>query len=196
MHSGFFYPWQFVTAFKKFDTKADWFANPALVDLKIRKRSMPTVDHGSPFFYFDGPTMQTFYFPSKQIAVIYCRDNPNSRHCKEGHGFDPERHNLPLSTLEARQSSIGEQVGRGVFAKVDIPRESYVGLEKLIPFVSGDPHTYDIILKLYNITEYYWGSTLDTYIHGYGEISSYSVCSSCSIFVEQIIIIFSLYLLH
>jgi len=189
LHSGFFYPWQFVTAFKSNETKADWFANPSLVDLKIRKRSIPTIDEGSPFKYFDGPTMQTFYFPSKQIAVIYCRDNPNSKDCKEGHGFDPERLNLPLSTLEVRQSSIGEQVGRGIFARVDIPRESYVGLEKLIPFVSGDPHTYDIILKLYNLTDYDWGSALDTYIQGYGEISSYSGKSSFQ--VESTIQVFT-----
>jgi hypothetical protein len=130
--------------------------------------------------------MQTFYFPPKQIEIVYCRDNPDANHCKERHGFDPDRQNLPLwSTLEVKQSTIGEKAGRGVFAKIDIPENSYIGLETLIPSISGDAHTYDLIMKLYDTAESYWGWgaywgwSLSTYIHGYGEILSYTVCHSC-----------------
>lgn len=191
--SGFYSPWQFVVAFKSFDTKAEWLANPSLVDLKIRTRSIPTINGGSPFHFFDGPTMQTFYFPPKQIEMIYCRDNPNARYCKEGHGFDPERPNLPMSsTLEVRQSSIGKEAGRGLFAKVDIPEKSYIGLEKNIAPVIGDAHSYELIMKLQDVASDYWGWDLYTYIHGYGEIQSYTVCFSCHTghtVVEQILFI-------
>lgn len=179
--SGFSNPWQFVAAFKSSDSKSEWLANPSLVDLKIRKRSIPTLDGKSPFNFFDGPTMQTFYFPPKQIEIVYCRDNPDANHCKERHGFDPDRQNLPLwSTLEVKQSTIGEKAGRGVFAKIDIPENSYIGLETLIPSISGDAHTYDLIMKLYDTAESYWGWgaywgwSLSTYIHGYGEILSHT----------------------
>ena len=144
------------------------------MNLKIRTRSMITADGGSPFKFFDGATMQSFYYPPKPVEIVYCRDNPNSRHCKEGHGFDLNRQNLPISTIEIRQSSIGEKAGRGVFATVNIPRESYIGLEKNIPYVHGDAQSYDLFLKTYAITNgYWWDSTLDTYIHGYGEITSH-----------------------
>lgn len=174
-HSGFSYPWQFVTAFKNSHTKADWLANPSLVDLKIRKRSLVTVDGGSPFNFFDGATMQSFYYPTKPIEIVYCRDNPNSKNCKEGHGFDTNRQNVPISSLEVKQSSIGGKAGRGVFAKVDIPRESYVGLEKLIPSVEGDAQAYDLFLKTYEVTKGdWWASAMNTYIHGCGAIDSYN----------------------
>jgi len=175
MQSGFGYPWQFVVAFKNYDSKSEWLANPSVVDLKIRKRSIPTIDGGSPFKFFDGPTMQTFYFPPKQIEVVYCRGHQNARYCKEGYRFDPERKNLPMSsTLEVRQSSIGKEAGRGVFAKIDIPEKSYIGLENIIQPISGDAHSYDLIMKSHDTTEYYWGSILYTYIHDYGEIHSHT----------------------
>jgi len=175
MQSGFSRTWQFVVAFKGYDSEAEWLANPSLVDLKIRTRSIPTIDGGSPFEFFDGPTMQTFYFPPKPIEVVYCRGHQNARYCKEEHRFDPERENLPLSsTLEVRQSSIGKEDRRGVFAKIDIPVKSYIGLENMIQAISGDAHSYDLIMKTHDTTEYSWGSTLYTYIHEYGEIHSHN----------------------
>lgn len=175
-HSGFYYPWQFVTAFKNPHTKADWFANPSLVDLKIRTRSMITVDGGSPFKFFDGAQMQSYYYPPKPISTVYCRDSPDSRHCKEGHGFDLGRENLPMSTLEVRDSSIGENAGKGVFANVNIPRNSYVGLaEHISAVMHGDAHTYDTFLKTSKLNGgKFWGLALDSFLHGYGEISSHS----------------------
>jgi len=180
LQSGFGNPWQFVVAFKDYDSKADWLANPSIVDLKIRTRSIPTVDGGSPFNFFDGPTMQTFYFPPKQIEVVYCRGHQNARYCKKGHRFDPERKNLPISsTLEVRLISIGKKAGRGVFAKIDIPEKSYIGLENIIQPISGDAHSYDLIMNSHDTTEHYWGSILYKFIHDYGEIHSHTVCYYC-----------------
>lgn len=173
-HSGFGFPWQFIVAFRNSDVKADWFANPSLVDLKIRTRAMVTRDGGSPFKFFDGATMQSFYYPSKLTEIVYCLGHPESRDCKEGHGFDPNRQNIPISTIEVRQSSMGEKAGRGVFAKIDIPRDSYIGLEKHIPFVEGDAHTYGLILKTNKLNGGKWGSALASYINDYGEMSSQS----------------------
>ncbi|KAL3915824.1 MAG: hypothetical protein SGILL_005465, partial [Bacillariaceae sp.] len=147
-YSGFLAPWQIIVAFKNVDTKAEWLANPSMIDLKIRTRSLPTATGDSPFDFFDGPGMQAFQYPSKQSESIFCRGNPTVTACQDGHGFDPERENLPLlETLEVRPSSLGEHAGRGVFAKTDIPLQSYVGLDKLIPIIYGSPSTYDLMTK-------------------------------------------------
>jgi hypothetical protein len=123
--------------------------------------------------------MLTYQYPSKQIEVTFCRGHPLIRECQEGHGFDPERKNLPLSSLEVDQSSLGERAGRGVFARIDIPQQSYVGLEKLIPIIYGGPQTYDLMAnwETYNMTiyEYYKGEHLEVYTHGYGHVFSYHV---------------------
>jgi hypothetical protein len=178
-HSGFSLPWQYVVAFKDYETRADWFSNAASVTKKIRERSLSTVDGSSPFLYFDGPTMSTYHFPSKETEVVFCRGNPHLENCREGHGFDPERRSFPISSLEVKQSSLGERTGRGVFAKVDIPRQSYVGLEKLIPIIYGSPQTYNLMAnwEYYNETiyDYYRGEHLEVYVHGYGHIFSYHV---------------------
>lgn len=162
-HSGFSFPWQFITAFKNPDTKAEWLANPSVVDVKIRQRSMVTVDGGSPFNFFDGATMQSYYYPPRAIAEVFCRGS-ESKHCKEGHGFDPDRENLPISTVEVREGEI--------VARVDIPSNSYVGLkEHISAAVRGDAQTYDALLKTAKLNDgKLWGSKVDSYIHGYGAI--------------------------
>lgn len=172
--SGFSDPWQFITAFRNPHTKADWFANPSLVNLKIRTRSMETVDGGSPFKYFDGATMQSFYYPDRFIADVWCKDSPDSKNCERGQGFDQNRENLPLSTIEVRNSSVGENAGKGVFATADIPRGSYIGLkEQVSGTVRAKAQTYDTFLKT---SELSGGKLLDSalgsYIREYGEISS------------------------
>ncbi|KAG7360295.1 spermine/spermidine synthase domain containing protein [Nitzschia inconspicua] len=178
-HSGFEASWQIIAAFKDVNTKADWLANPALVDLKIYSRSLPTIDGTTPFQYFDGPLMQTFHHPSKQSEVHFCKGNPTIKDCIQGHGFDPERENLRLSdTLEVRQSTLGERAGRGVFAKVDIPQSAYIGLDKLIPIIHGSTQTFDLMGKWCNqipwICDYFWGEELEYYTFGYGHIFSYN----------------------
>ena len=174
--SGFSFPWQFVTAFKNPDTKADWFANPSLVNLKIRARSIPTVDGKSPFKFFDGATMQSYYYPNKQIEKVYCLDGPDSKHCRTGHGFDIEREHLPLSsTLEVKESGAGENAGKGVFSKVDIPKDSYVGLQEHVSAaVFGDPQTYETFMKTSQLNGgKLQGSALGSYVHKYGELVSH-----------------------
>jgi len=181
MHSGFFFPWQFIAAFKNSQTKAEWFANPALVELKIRTRAMVTVDGGSPFHFFDGATMQSYGHPSKPIEIIFCRGNPESKNCKEGQGFDPNRQNMPISSIEVRERSDGGEPGRGVFAKINIPRKSYIGIEKGIPLIEGDAQAYKLISKINSISGEKWsGSVLESYVNDYGELSS---CSGQESFV-------------
>jgi hypothetical protein len=173
---------EILVAFRNFDTRANWFAGNALVDVKIRKRAMKTIADEPPFLAFDGATMQSYMYPSKRSEKVFCFENPQSKACAHGHGFDPERVNLPASsTVEIKQSSLGPKAGRGVFAKIDIPRRSYIGLDALVPLVHFQTQAVDIITDFYRVPPYtyydfyaeYYGVSIETYMHGYGHLSSY-----------------------
>jgi hypothetical protein len=175
-HGGFERPWQFVVALKAFDSRAEWFANSALVDIKIQQRGGRANKGASSFRYFDGATMQSYQYPSKGNEVVFCRVYPDAEDCVNGHGFDPERLNVPLTALEVKPSSLGEKAGRGVFAKVDIPRDSYVGLEKLIPAIYMSPHTVQLTTgweRVDEVYDHYGGENLEIYSHGYGHYFSH-----------------------
>jgi hypothetical protein len=164
---------------KSFSTKANWYANEATVNLKILERTVPTVNGESPFLSFDGATMAAYRYPSKASEVVFCRRDPVPAACNGGHGFDMERSQIPISALEVKPSSLGKNAGRGVFAKQDIPRLSYVGLERLVHTVYIEPSTYDIIYSWMEEDHWtysgYWGEILDTYTHGYGHLFSHRV---------------------
>jgi hypothetical protein len=141
------------------------------INLKILTRSIPSVHNGSPFSYFDGATMQSYMYPSKGSEVVFCRGNFRAEVCDQNHGFDPERLNIPLSeALEVKPSTLGENAGRGVFAKRDIPQNSYAGLDKLIKTVYMSPATYDLTneMERHWTADSWWGEVLEVYSHGYG----------------------------
>ena len=166
----------------------DWFTNEAAVNLRVQRRSMQTVDGKSPFLYFDGTTMMSYKYPSKQSEVVFCRREPTPEGCTGGRGFDLDRINIPISALGVNQSSLGEHAGRGVFAKVDIPALSYVGLEENVHIYHMDPSTYALAnswcphattdKKCHWTYERVWGETIESYMHGYGHSFSYHVSDS------------------
>jgi hypothetical protein len=124
--------WGFIVAFKKRDIEANWFANEALLNLKISKRIVPTLGDESPLQYFDGATMQRYRFPSKPSEVVYCRRNPEPESCKDGHRFEPERMNISVSALDLKPgNSIQDEItGANKAKRDDFPLQlSYVGLE-------------------------------------------------------------------
>jgi hypothetical protein len=174
-HCGFENPWEFFLSFKNYETNVNWFTNEAAVNLRVQRRSMQTVDGKSPFLYFDGATMMSYKYPSKQSEVVFCRRQPTPEGCTGGRGFDLDRINIPISALEVKQSSLGEHAGRGVFAKIDIPELSYVGLEELIHIFHMDPSTYALASSWCRTDDKcHWtythveGETMESYIHGYG----------------------------
>jgi hypothetical protein len=175
-HNGFERPWEFIIAFKDYSSKADWFASSAEIDLKIMKRGMRTKNGESPLLFFDGATMASYRYPSKGSEVSFCRHAPNETDCVNGQGFDPEMINLPLSSLEVKQSSLGKKAGRGVFAKTNIPHKSYVGLDKLVPHIHMGTSTVNLIAawgtKTPWVYEYYGGEELQIYTQGYGHYFS------------------------
>ena len=176
IHNGFEAPWQFVAAFKDFDYKVDWYAESAIIDLKMHQRGMITTTGGSPFLHFDGATMKSYRYPSKGSEVAFCRFTPDAKDCANGHGFDPERDEIPLSSLEVKPSSLGEKAGHGVFAKSDIAKDSYIGLGKSISGVYINPYAFDVMNELNNNIPWmysdYYGEDLETYASDFGHLFS------------------------
>jgi hypothetical protein len=84
-----------------------------------------------------------------------------------------------MTTLKVSQSSLGESVGRGVFASIDIPKSSYVGLDKLIPIIHITSQTFDLMARWNEripwVYDNYWGEEIDYYVFGYGHVFSYNV---------------------
>lgn len=175
-HNGFEDPWQFVAAFKDFDYRVDWYADSPIIDLKMHQRGMRTKSGDSPFLYFDGATMKSYRYPSKGSEVAFCRSMPYVTDCAHGHGFDPYRSEIPLEALEVKASSLGEKAGRGVFAKSKIPKNSYIGLGKLISSVHINPYAFDILDELNTkipwVNSHYFGEEIETFTTNYGHLFS------------------------
>jgi hypothetical protein len=67
--------------------------NDAMVNLNIRRRTIPTLDGRFPLLYFDGSTMNKFKYPSKPMEAIFCR-NPNmTQSCSTSHVFELRSNN-------------------------------------------------------------------------------------------------------
>ncbi len=92
--------------------------------------------------------MESYHFPTRASEVVFCRDSMNSTSCSGGHGFDPERTNLPLSVLEVKQSSRAGNRVLSVFATDDIPSLSYIGLNDFIHMIHLSPKSYKLAMKM------------------------------------------------
>jgi hypothetical protein len=149
----------------------------------MQRRSVPTLSGEPPFVYFDGATMVSYQYPTKNSEVVFCRRQPMPDGCEVGHGFDLDRVNIPIDALEVKKSTLGENVGRGVFATMDIPKLSYVGLEKLVQIVYIDPSAYALIRSWDNhMSNDYKGETLKRYATAYGHSFSNQVSLRVSSF--------------
>jgi hypothetical protein len=160
--------YRYIVAFKSLETEAEWQSNQALVSLKIHERVHPTNNGEFPFKFFDSATMLSYEFPPKTSEIIFCQRNPASAACEIGNGFNPEHENIPISLLEVKKSQEGENSGRGVFTTVDVPANSYIGLESIIHLVHFSPSTYEIIMDLTDENEFYDGDILQAFMFGYG----------------------------
>jgi spermidine synthase/S-adenosylmethionine/arginine decarboxylase-like enzyme len=168
-HCGFGGSWEFMVGFKSWSSRKRWYANPAEVELAMQKRGVRTKSGQSPFHYFNGATMASYQVPSRSVENVFCRRQPVPPSCKT-YMYNPERPNVPTSLLEVKASSLGENAGRGLFTKVDIPKGSYIGGEVAGATIRFFPSTREVIDGLYtscNATEREL-EVLEYYMDGYG----------------------------
>lgn len=168
MHGGFMAPWTYIIAFRDHHD-SNWMLGEASIDLELRQRAVATNDGSNlPFRFFDGATMLGYQFPSRVREEIFCRSEPKPSFCDIGHGFDPERANVPTSGFEVRPSRILNG-GRGLHTKVDIPEGSYFALEESVQDMIVFPTTNDLI-HMFNAAKelgHKW-EVVEAYLFAYG----------------------------
>lgn len=173
-HCGFESPWTFLVSFKSAETQERWVSGEAQVNLEIQKRSTRRKDGKLPFDYFDGATMVSYQHTGKARATVFCRRDPAPDGCNGGYGytpgFDPERENVPMSSLNVSTSLVGKNAGRGVFTLVDIPANSYIGLEKQVQPIEFEASARPLIEKMEDcpLFECFHSGSLNAFMHGYG----------------------------
>jgi len=160
--------WSFIVAMKDWDTRANWFRNPAEWNTQIGPRLLRTKNGELPLRYFDEASVVNSRSPSRSVEDTWCRKYP--KECKGGHGFDPELVNIPVSSFEVKPSVIAKG-GRGVFAKELIPKGAVIGLEECVDGMHVDSKTFQVLEEAGNLfrdASKFWSVVYDGYIDGYG----------------------------
>ena len=140
--------------------------------------------------------MSSIQKPHKSFEIEYCRKIPTPVECQIVLS-QSARNNIPTSLLETRQSSLGKNAGRGVFAKTNIPKGSMIGYEKSSSLVYFEPDVMGIIYGHFEILGKGSGSyAAYAYMYGYGfdsqfysldegSVESYYVDGSMMTFVNH-----------
>lgn len=120
--------------FKSLDSRHNWDDNEPMVNLKIQRRAIRTLNGESPFEYFDGADMQR-RLPSKASEVVFCRQEPTPPTCIAGHGFDPSMPNIrrPNNTTDSHRP------------EPDLSAGFYIMLEDAVHHVSFQENTKRLI---------------------------------------------------
>lgn len=143
------------------------------------KRAVKTKSGRSPFLYFDGATMESYHVPTRQTEEVFCRRQPTPHACLEDYHYNPEYPNFPEdSAIEVKMSSVGDNSGRGVYAKIDIPKRAYIAAESTCHSLRFMPSTVALIEDMEQAEIDDSIDAVETYMHGYGYSSRVFVRSS------------------
>lgn len=166
---GFGFPWSFLVACINDSCSESFHRNEAELEISMHRRLLKSRSGLMPLKFFDGATMKSYQVPPKSWETVHCRQTPMPEECGTRYDFDPNTPNFPSSIFDVKTSSLGEHVGRGVFATVDIPQGALIGQELAGNEVQFSPRSVEIIE---NMMEAYEGNTstscLYNYFEGYG----------------------------
>lgn len=164
-------PWSYVVMCKTKVSNANWFYNSAEIDVSLHKRLIRTHSQTPSLYYFDATVMKSFQVPPKAFEVVYCRSEYAPIECKLLSSY-PTFPNAEVSSFEVRQSTLGKGGGRGVFSKVDIPKDTIITLEMAQLNVKLYPKTTNIVEKyVEKLGEDFEGVgpyAVYSYMHAYG----------------------------
>lgn len=127
---------------KNSDGSAVWGRNLAEINIDIHNRILRTHSGNPALKHFDGSTMEGYRVPSIVFQAAFCKKIPTPTSCVEG--VLKRRKNIPISSLEVRTSEV-EGGGRGVFAKVDLEKGSYIDLTESAKKVHFTPSMIDVL---------------------------------------------------
>ena len=201
MRGGFNDIWSFYAAFKHDSIRRRWFRNEAQIDLDIHKRAvrrrepnpsdpLDECEQDNLFQWFDGTTMVTYQYPSKDSQVVYCKRDPQPYGCitdinnrnhytpyvdngrsasgqrihrpfYEPLGFDPDIPNYTVDKFMVSKSGDNSKL----VSRVPIPENSYLMLEQTVHEVRVSPITSSLIDAMDNSINDDDGTILSTTIN-------------------------------
>jgi hypothetical protein len=113
--------------------------------------------------------MVSYHVPPRAVETVFCKREPTPEQCLDVKGtYDFNYPNAPLTSFEVKKSSVGDNAGRGVYAKVDIAEDTYLSAETSSHTVLFMPSTVALIEALEDEPIGDELEVLDYYMHGYG----------------------------
>ena len=149
-HSGFQWPWSTLVAFKDYSSRANWYRNPAEINLEIRKRLLPTKSGASSLRNYDGATHLSYQMPSKPFETTYCRAVDTPDECNKYRGFLPISTNVPATSLKVKKISRKKSSELGVYARYEISKNTAIAMDQQVNGLSTLPTTWSVIKSLEN----------------------------------------------
>lgn len=139
--------------------RCHWYADETYMNYQIQKRLT------SPLSFIDGATLRRYVRPPKSWESLFCSFPENRRKCAYMNGFDPSIPNVMRSSFEVKTSSLGKNVGRGLFTKVDIQEGSYLMQEVAVHQVKFSVQSHSIIKSTKKLIEEALGSSEAGNVH-------------------------------
>jgi len=161
-------PWSYLVACKTKECRYNWQSNSAFIEVAIHDRVNTLNSGDSPFSFFDGSTMKSFQVPHKSFEKDYCRRDPVPVDCQVLSSYT-NYINVPSSSFDVRQSTLGKNAGRGVFSAKNITKGSLIALEMVPNTIRIYPYSKDIVdIYVYLMEEMTELYAVYAYMYGYG----------------------------
>mmetsp|Transcript_54572 Transcript_54572/g.163031 ORF Transcript_54572/g.163031 Transcript_54572/m.163031 type:complete len:791 (-) Transcript_54572:763-3135(-) len=168
-HSGFLWPWSYLVAMKDHGSRALWYANAAQIEMEIHRRIRRSKSGAPLLRYFDSATMLSYQVPHKVVETVFCRKEPIPNECMYYRGHYVNLENAPVSSFDVKKSEAGESAGRGVFAKIDIKKDTMMAAEQSVKSIYFSPPAVENIVGYSELSP---GKKLlrplHAYMYGYG----------------------------
>lgn len=162
----------FIACFHNQESRALWFATAAEFHSMIQSRLTGTSTQSLPIVHwFDEATMMNYQLPSRIVEDSFCSQTETPYKCDEGHGFDPDIPNAPISSFAVGRSQI-PGAGRGIFFQSDVAKGTFIAADESVYDILIYPSTTSLInemVEFLDSSEFLHYSVLFyTYLFGYG----------------------------
>ncbi len=162
----------FIACFNNIETRALWFTSAAELHVRMQRNLIRTTLNEVPIMYwFDETTMMAYQLPSRSVEDDFCNQPQKPFMCDEGHGFDPEVPNAPISSFAVGISRI-PGAGRGIFFQTDVPKGTFIAADESVYDILFYPSTTSIVNDMIDYLDssefLHYSSLFYTYLFGYG----------------------------
>lgn len=126
-HVGYDDPHSFLAVCKSKDCKNRWYAQPFIVDAEVSERIKPTKSGEDALELFDGATQYAYQITSRSWETVYCRREPMPFECAYRElNVNAEIFEMDDANYEIKIEDVDGTQKKSIFAKVDIPKGSYI----------------------------------------------------------------------